>query len=89
MRLQFIQFGLDFFFDLFGHAVDEQDSVQMIGFVLHGAGEESAAAEGNGFAFFVQGGDIDGFRPGDFPEDFGKAEAALAAGGGLDRKSVV
>jgi hypothetical protein len=56
--LKFIQLRFQFALGLGAHAVDEENSVEVIDLVLHGAGEQTAGAKGECFALQVDGGDV-------------------------------
>ena len=50
--LEGFQFRSEVFFVIFGHPINEEDALQVIGFMLHGAAQQAAAAElprGQGF----------------------------------------
>ena len=64
MSLKLVEFGFYFDARFFVHAIDEEDALKMIVFVLDGAGQQSSATELKGFAFFIGGFYIDAFGPG-------------------------
>ena len=74
-----VEFSLERCLVLARHAVDEEDAMEMIVFVLNGTGEEAAAAELDGLSVLVGGADLGGFGAGDIGVDIGEAEAAFGA----------
>ena len=72
----------ELFLGFFVHPVNEENPLEMIGFMLDGAREESAAAEFNWLAFLIHGLDFDAIGPGDFSENLRKTETTFRA---LDR----
>ncbi len=65
------------------HAVDEEDAVEVVGFVLNAAGEEAVATEGVGDAVFVVVTDADFGGAHDIAANVGKGEAAFFVGVGF------
>jgi hypothetical protein len=58
LGLQGVEFRLELPFYFAAHAVNEQDSLKVIVFVLDGTGEEAAAGEVQGFALIIEGADF-------------------------------
>ena len=81
--LQGVEFVAQFALRLPIHAVDEKDAVQVVGLVLHGAGEQAAAAEFNRLALFIEGLHLHGFRARDVRIHFRETQATLRAGDGF------
>lgn len=69
--------GVDFRADLFFHAVDEEDAVEVIDLVLDAAGEKAVAAEDMRDAAFVVIRDDDLVGPNDVAANLWKGKAAL------------
>ena len=59
------------------HAVQEEDSVEVVVFVLDDAGGEFGEAFREGLAVLVDGFDAEGGEAGDFDADIGQGEAAF------------
>ncbi len=81
LGLHGVEFGLEFPFHFTAHAVDEEDALKVIIFMLDGAGEQAAAGEVQGFAFVVEAADLGRDGAGDIAVDFGEAETSFGAGG--------
>ena len=82
LAAQGVQRGLNLFFGGASHPVDEEDAVQVIGFVLDDAGEQAIATE---FCDGTVGMDcihVHCFGAKDGAVDFGEAEASFLAGDG-------
>ena len=62
-----------------GHAVEEEDAVEVVVFVLHDAGGVVFEVFGEGLAVFVEGFDAEGGEAGDLDADVGEGEAAFFA----------
>src|SRR2546423_9725599 len=59
LLLQILQFGPQLFLGFFVHAIDEEDSLQMIKFVLDRAGEQATGAKLNFLSLRVGSSDLD------------------------------
>ncbi len=59
LLLESFEFAFDGGFGGRGHAVYEEDAVEVVHFVLDGSGEESFGLEGDGVAIEVTSGDFD------------------------------
>src|SRR5712671_4651689 len=53
LRLEFVEFGPEFFFGFLIHSVDKQNAMQMIGFMLDGTSQKAAATKLDGRSFVV------------------------------------
>ncbi len=65
LRLERLQLRPEFLLGLFVHAINEQDSVEVVAFVLDRAGKEAGASEFDRFAVSIQRVNLDRVRPGE------------------------
>ena len=61
--LEDFQLRPEFIFRFFFHPINEEDALQVVGFVLDGTGEQPAAAKFDWFAFLVRRLHIDNVWP--------------------------
>ncbi len=74
---EFFEFGFDAEAIGFGHPVEDENAVEVVGFVLPASGEEAGGSLGDALAGEIGVGYCDDWWPEDICEDSREAEAAF------------
>src|SRR6185437_8470783 len=77
---QLFQLGFELLLGLRVHAVNEEDALKVIRFMLNGASEQAAAAKFKALTILTERDDIHRFRPGDVGIYFREAQTPFRAG---------